>query len=226
MEKKTRKKRATMYEETNETVRAKRKKANERAKKGTLKAIERLNSGATIGGKVVKAEEIKYDDTIILDDLDIRDWGHLKRRPLYNDILERFDNPITIAIAFNEYVKWSKKTPFITSEMITSGIAAGTQVEKATVRPLTLEMFLAKCGMTKKVWETKKNTVGFTEVCEAIEQLIDGNLKEGGLVGLFNPSLVSRMCKLSDNIEIKRESAINVELTINGNRMPKTIELD
>ena len=226
MEKKIRKKKNSMYGETVTTVRAKRKKADERAKKGTLKAISRLNSTATIGGKIIKAEDIKYDDTIILDDLDIRDWGQLKRRPLYNDVLERFDNPITIAIAFNEYVKWSRKTPFVTSEMITSGIAAGTQVEKQTVRPLTLEMFLAKVGMTKRVWETKKNTVGFTEVCEAIEQLIDGNLKEGGLVGLFNPSLVSRMCKLSDSVEIKKENAINVELTINGNRMPKTIELD
>ena len=226
MEKKVRKKRATMYSETNDTVKVKRKKASERAKKSTLKAIERLNSGATIGGKVVRAEEIKYDDTIILDDLDIRDWGQLKRRPLYNDVLERFDNPVTIAIAFNEYVKWSKKTPFVTSEMITSGIAAGTQVEKQTVRPLTLEMFLAKVGMTKRVWDTKKNTVGFTEVCEAIEQLIDGNLKEGGLVGLFNPSLVSRMCKLSDSVEIKKENAINVELTINGKSIPKTLELE
>lgn len=215
-----------MYKDTEKTVREGRIKATAKAKKESLKAISKLNVSATVGGKVITPKLLESDSEILLDDLQIRNWNVIKHKKLFHDVVERFDNPISIAIAFNEYVDWARRTPFLTKEMIKSGLVAGKEFIKTTVRPITIDMFLAKCGMTKSVWERKKKTVGMTEVCEGVEQLISANQIEGGLVGVLDANLVAKLNRLGDNVTITHQNAINVDISIDGKRLPNTIELE
>ena len=215
--------RKSKYEFNNRTAKEARTMATEKVKSESLKAIKKLNTNVTLGGKPITPETIQVDYQILKDDLNIHSWGEIKRKRLANDFVERYDNPISVAIAFNEYVEWSKRTPFKTKEMIKSGLAAGEEFERTTYRPLTLEMFLAKTGMNKRIWERKKQLEGFQDVCESIEQLIAANQIEGGMVGIYDSSLVARLNRIGDNVTVTKENAIKVELSVNGITLGKEL---
>ena len=77
--------------------------------------------------------------------------------------------------------------------------------------------------MTKRVWERKKQLEGFQDVCESIEQLISANQIEGGMVGIYDSSLVARLNRIGDNLTVTKEKAIKVELSVNGITLGKEL---
>ena len=77
--------------------------------------------------------------------------------------------------------------------------------------------------MTKRVWERKKQLEGFQDVCESIEQLIAANQIEGGMVGIYDSSLVARLNRIGDNLTVTKEKAIKVELSVNGITLGKEL---
>ena len=211
------------YEFNNRTAKEARTMATEKIKDESLKAIKKLNTSVTLGGKAITPETIEVDYQVLKEDLNINSWREIKHKRLATDLVERYDNPISVAIAFNEYVAWAKRTPFKRKEMIKSGLAAGEEFEATTYRPLTLEMFLAKTGMNRRIWERKKQLEGFQDVCESIEQLIAANQIEGGMVGIYDSSLVARLNRIGDNITVTKEKAIKVELSVNGITLGKEL---
>ena len=70
--------------------------------------------------------------------------------------------------------------------------------------------------MNRRIWERKKQLEGFQDVCDSIEQLIAANQIEGGMVGIYDSSLVARLNRIGDNITVTKEKAIKVELSVNG----------
>ena len=77
--------------------------------------------------------------------------------------------------------------------------------------------------MNKRIWERKKKMEGFQDVCDSIEQLIAANQIEGGMVGIYDSSLVARLNRIGDNVTVTKENAIKVELSVNGVTLGKEL---
>ena len=66
--------RKSKYEFNNRTAKEARTKATEKIKDESLKAIKKLNSNVTLGGKAITPETIEVDYQVLKEDLNINSW--------------------------------------------------------------------------------------------------------------------------------------------------------
>jgi hypothetical protein len=136
---------------------------------------------------------------------------------------------------FEEYRKDIKSKPFLLVEQKrgNTSIAKGAtlkqirEVAKATVelplqRPLTMEGFqnyLDDHNVITDVtdyFENKENRYSeFVRICSRIKRVIRQDQIEGGMAGIYNPSITQRLNGLVDKQETKSDVSGDIKVTLN-----------
>ena len=202
-----------------------RTKAKNKAKDDVIKAIKKMPKKAILSDSMIKGE-LSVNDYSTSNGVFVSSWKVLKHKPLPTDVFERFDNPLSLQIAFEDYVKWIKKNPFVRPELIRSGQMAGETVDVKIPRPLSFDMFLSFLKMPLSFWNKKKEDENFRELCELIESTIKANIIDAALAGTIDSSFASKYIKLGDTVTINTQQAIAVDISINGKKLPDRIDID
>ena len=120
------------------------------------------------------------------------------------------ESPEKMMELFLAYKKKVKSNPFIVTDWV-GGMAK--EVNRAKEKPLTLEGFSTYCfeiGIIKSIHDYFKNLndayAEFSPICHAIKEVIRQDQIEGGMAGIYNPSITQRLNNLVD----KQETSINI----------------
>lgn len=127
------------------------------------------------------------------------------------NFVRKFDDPVLLWEKAKEYFAWASEQPWVRKEAIKSGPLGGEVMDVETARPLNKKQMFAFMGITATTWASYKSGVGYEEfhdVCEYIENVIEGQLFEGAAVGAFNPALISRALGMTDKKEIENKGRI------------------
>lgn len=108
---------------------------------------------------------------------------------------------------FCEFRTYKKLNPILVVDFVGKD---ATKVLRPHQRPLTLEGFsswLFENDITSNVHDyfTNKNNKysDYSNICRVIKEIIRTDQIEGGMVGIYNPSITQRLNSLTDNSEVK-----------------------
>ena len=106
---------------------------------------------------------------------------------------------------FLEYKKSIKEAPIKVHDFVGKD---AEEVERKKERPLTLEGFSNWCfekDITTNIDQYFANTDGlykdFLSICSRIRLIIKQDQIEGGMVGIYNPSITQRLNGLTEKVE-------------------------
>lgn len=143
-----------------------------------------------------------------------------------------FGNPGLLAEAAGEYFEWCENNPWIKNEAIKSGDNAGQIVGIPTSRPYTIYglCIYLDCGTTyfnnfeadlKKKPDSPLNRE-WAATIKKIREAIYTNKYEGGAVGAYNATIISRDLGLMEKTQISGDAenpiggAVNIYLPVKG----------
>jgi DNA-packaging protein gp3 len=105
---------------------------------------------------------------------------------------------------FLEYKKKTKENPFVIEDWV-GGF--GTKVNRKKERPLTIEGFENYCANQNIIQDLSQyfaNTEGrygeYQTICSRIRKTIRQEQIEGGMAGMYNPSITQRLNSLKENV--------------------------
>ena len=113
-----------------------------------------------------------------------------------------------------QYKEWVKSKPFRVTDWVG---AKAIEVEREKEKPLTLEGFSVWLfnnnitGNAHDYFGNKNNAYNsYSEICRAIKEIIRQDQIEGGMAGIYNPSITQRLTGLVDKSEqtIKTEQPL------------------
>ena len=118
------------------------------------------------------------------------------------------ETPEVMWILFEDYIKHLKNNPIIIKDWV-GGMAKEVLREKE--RPVTMEGFREfghKQGVTIKHYFDNVNGAydDYCTICTRIKDYIRTEQIEGGMAGIYNPSITQRLNNLVD----KQETSINI----------------
>jgi hypothetical protein len=123
---------------------------------------------------------------------------------------KHIETPEKMMELFLAYKKKVKSNPFVVTDWV-GGMAK--EVNRHKEKPLTLEGFSTYCfemGIIHRVHDYfgNKNDAynNFSDICHAIKEIIRQDQIEGGMAGIYNPSITQRLNNLVD----KQETNINI----------------
>lgn len=151
-------------------------------------------------------------------------FAQSRHRLAKTDFVERLDSVMSVRNAYLSYCLWCSKNPIMQNEVIKGGAMAGEVVQTPLERPVTLSGFCSYVGISKVKWNTMRKSDEMGEICALVEESINANLLEKGLVNQTNPILTAKVLKIDDEV-VDKGSAINVNIAIGGVPMSNTIEL-
>jgi cellulase/cellobiase CelA1 len=104
---------------------------------------------------------------------------------------------------FNDYKKEVKSKPFIVTDWV-GGMAK--MVERKKEKPLTIEGFRNYCALLGKTitdYFSNKDTrySEYATICRTITELIRQDQIEGGMAGIYNPSITQRLNNLVEKTQ-------------------------
>ena len=106
---------------------------------------------------------------------------------------------------FKEYKAWAKSNPFRITDWVGG---AAKEVTREKERPLTMEGFnnyVFELGIVHGLENYFANSRGrykkFSSICRVIREQIRQDQIEGGLCGMYNPSITQRLNNLVDKVE-------------------------
>lgn len=115
------------------------------------------------------------------------------------------DSPDQMRDWFKAYVKKTKASPFLVHDFVGKD---GISVERRKERPLTMEGFeeyVAENGGPLALEQYFSNREGryelFVAICSRIRRAIRKDHIEGGMAGIYNPSITQRLNGLVDKSE-------------------------
>lgn len=108
---------------------------------------------------------------------------------------------------FQEYKKEVKSNPILVKDWVGKD---GDQVYREKERPLTDKGFFNFCrrkvGCVKQYFDNQdKLYTDYISICSHIREEIDQDQIEGGMAGIYNPSITQRLNNLTDKVESKQE---------------------
>jgi hypothetical protein len=126
------------------------------------------------------------------------------------------ETPEKLYELFEAYRKWTTDNPVQIEDYV------GKNADKVTrnkPRPLTMAGFEVYCFQNASdCHHYFDNTDGRYEeygtICRAIKREIRQNQIDGGMAGVFNPSITQRLNGLTDKQEIKTDQPTEMEITI------------
>jgi hypothetical protein len=115
---------------------------------------------------------------------------------------------------FRAYIEFTKQRPFLVNDFVGKD---ATEVIRQKERPLTMEGFedwLDIHGIITDVSDYFENKEGrykeFVPVCRAIKRKIRKDQIEGGMAGIYNPSITQRLNNLSEQTKQEQSGTLNV----------------
>ena len=118
-----------------------------------------------------------------------------------------FKSPDDLYSHFKAYVEWVNTNPILVQDYVGKD---AEEVYRHKVRPLTIEGFENYCfeqGIINDLGDYFKNKDDayseFTPICTRIRKTIRQNQIEGGMAGIFNPSITQRLNSLVEKSETK-----------------------
>jgi len=122
-----------------------------------------------------------------------------------------FESPEKLYELFQEYVKYLKQNPVLVQDFVGKD---GDEVNRKKERPLTMEGFEGfsyskgfPCDLSHYFCNLDNRYADFVVICHAIRKAIRTDQIEGGMAGIYNPSITQRLNGLVD----KRETSLKVE---------------
>lgn len=113
--------------------------------------------------------------------------------------------PELLLKTFKEYNEHTKNNPILIKDWV-GGMAKEIVREKE--RPLTMEGFEIYCTKKKLITDLKhyfansRDAYGsYIEICSIIKKTIRADQIEGGMCGIYNPSITQRLNNLSEKVE-------------------------
>ena len=112
---------------------------------------------------------------------------------------------------FEEYEKWAKNNPLKKHDFVGKD---GDSVHRELERPLTVEGFGRHCykmgiiGYLKDYFSNRDERYNdFVPICSYIKEFIRADQIEGGMAGIYNPSITQRLNGLVEKSEqtVKQE---------------------
>ena len=107
---------------------------------------------------------------------------------------------------FYEYKEWTCKTPILVQDFVGKD---GLEVYRKKQRPLSLSGFYAYMHREYKMYihqyfENMDNAYKeYLGICRAIKEEIRQDQIDGGMVGIFNPSITQRLNNLVDKSQVE-----------------------
>lgn len=105
---------------------------------------------------------------------------------------------------FEEYKRDTKSTPIFVQDFVGKD---GDEVNRTKERPLTMEGFEVWLNRNKIItdpsdyFEGKEGYEAYLPICRAIKREIRADQIEGGMAGIYNPSITQRLNGLVDKTE-------------------------
>lgn len=113
---------------------------------------------------------------------------------------KRIQNPDILLDLFREYESWVKENP-----LKQTVYPKGEPLKRELRRPMTMtgfECYLADKGVLSRLKDYMSNREGrysdFERVCRIIKTAIRSDQIEGGMIGIYNPSITARITGLTD----------------------------
>lgn len=120
--------------------------------------------------------------------------------------IKYIETPAKLWDYFKQYRDHTRQNPIIVIEYMGKDIQ---RVEKPLQRPLTMEGFsswLFENDIIKDVWQYFSNQGGlyteYMDICSRIREIIRTDQIEGGMAGIYNPSITQRLNGLTDKTDI------------------------
>ena len=113
------------------------------------------------------------------------------------------ETPEKLLELFEEYVKDTKSRPFIVKDWVGG---TGKEVFREKERPLSLEGFrvyaFKALGFVKYYFDNKDNRYDqYATICSHIRNMIRNEQIDGGMAGIYNPSITQRLNGLKEQTE-------------------------
>jgi hypothetical protein len=132
-------------------------------------------------------------------------------RPKGTKNIETPEKMMEVFLAYKIHVK---SNPIIVKDWV-GGMAK--EIEREKERPLTLEGFSVYCyeqGITKNVHDYFKNLneayKDYSPICSRIKEMIRIDQIEGGMAGIYNPSITQRLNSLTEKVESQVTGSLQI----------------
>lgn len=114
-----------------------------------------------------------------------------------------YKTPQELMDAFNDYKEELKKNPILVHDFVGKD---GDSVNRKKERPLTMAGFEVYCldnkGDCQHYFDNSdKRYDEYRTICSRIKKAIRQNQIEGGMAGIFNPSITQRLNSLTEKTE-------------------------
>ena len=123
---------------------------------------------------------------------------------------------------FLDYKEWVKSNPILVQDYIGKD---AQMIYRERQRPLTIEGFECYCfdnDIINDLGDYFKNDDGrysdYAPICNNIRKAVRNNQIEGGMAGIFNPSITQRLNGLTENV--------NQDIKSNGKEISNTIQVE
>lgn len=127
---------------------------------------------------------------------------------------------------FDKYVTWAKNNPIKVQDFVGKD---GDEVYRKKIRPLTMEGFENYVAETKIVttdldqyfanWGGRYTD--FVSVCSRIKKRIRQDQIEGGMAGIYNPSITQRLNNLTEKIQEDGNKEVTIKVKYEKKETPK-----
>lgn len=129
------------------------------------------------------------------------------------------ESPESLFKWFKDYVQSLKANPIKVHDFVGKD---GDSVERKKERPLTMEGFenyVYDVGGPVELKDYFANTnesyTDFSPICRVIKREIRADQIEGGMAGIYNPSITQRLNGLVDKSEVKTDAPANKPPVVN-----------
>ena len=120
-------------------------------------------------------------------------------------MIKKIKSPELLLNLFSDYAAHTKKNPILKQDFVGR---AGMEVFRQLERPLTMVGFGLYCSKKKVIYGLKNyfaNTGGaydeYQDTCHRIKSMIRQDQIEGGMIGIYNPSITQRLNGLSEKVK-------------------------
>ncbi len=128
---------------------------------------------------------------------------------------KNIETPELLWELFTEYKKQVKSDPIKVQDFVGKD---GDEVYRKRERPLTMEGFenyLADQGVLQDLGDYLSNKddrySNYAAICSRIKRAIRQDQIEGGLAGIYNPSITQRLNGLVDKVNTEHSGSVKVE---------------
>jgi len=124
-----------------------------------------------------------------------------------------FPTPQHLRDAFDKYKQWAKNNPLEVHDFVGKD---AKEVHRNKERPLSLDGFEAWCyregiGTVDQYFKNQDEDYNdYLPLCRAIRKEIRADQIDGGMAGIYNPSITQRLNNLTEKQEIKTDLGKNL----------------